>query len=543
MFRAANMPGRVSNALAMPAPTGGINDLDPLSNMEDKFVIDAINWYMDTGLMVVRPGYQEWCTGLDGAVKTIMSFNAQDGSFKKFASTDTHIYNISTSLPSPPPESVTIANGFWSSTGFATSAGQYLIACNGAETVLYDGTSWIKFTEVTTPSGPGQIKGISPSQFKYVIAHKGRLWFIQKNSMTAWYLPIDSVGGEAKPFFLGGIFRRGGFLQILARWSSDTGEGLDDRLIFITSTGEIASYQGNDPSNAADWLLDSIFFVAPPLSDRAVTEYGGDLLLLCRRGLVPLSSLITGSATEVLYSGALTRRISRTLIRLTQQQSPPFPPEVVLNNDAAWTVINLYDPLIPGQASFNRVLSDGTNAPIQLVMNFLTGAWGKFNYPIRTMRQIDQTFFMGSDNGNVYIVTPDSFVDNVARDGSAGTPIAAYAMGAYTYLQNPTANKHAKMIRPVFQADVKPSFLMRVLPDFRLDRFLESPPPNPAIGNARWDISRWDLANWAGLENVYRPWVSANQLGYAFAWQLKVSTSSALGLAAVEWVWENGGYV
>lgn len=535
---------QVSRSLALPAPTGGINDLDPIANMEPIYLLDAMNFFPDTGLLVVRPGYQEWAKGMTGAVKTIMEYNGLDGSYKRFAATDAGIYDITTAGTINPPIAKFATNGAWQYTNFATPAGQYLVAVNGVDAaVFYNGTTWASFTEVVTPAAPGEIKGINPNQFDNVIAFKGRLWFLQKNSMKAWYLPLDSMGGEAKPFFLGGIFRRGGYLQLISRWSSDTGEGLDDRLIFTTSAGEIASYAGSDPADANDWSLDSIFFVAPPLGKRAITEYGGDLLMLCRRGLIPLSSLITGKANEILFSEALTKRISRTLIQMTGTTEPPFPPEVNLYNDSAWVVINMFDNTSLSSTSYNRLLGSGGNKPVQLVMNFLTGAWGKFDYPVRTIRPIDKLLFMGTDDGRVLAVTPESYYDNILIGEESGDPISAYATGAYTYLMNPTANKHAKFVRPTFQTEVKPSFRFRVLPDFRLDPFLATPPPNPAAGNARWDVSRWDLANWGGLENVYRPWLSANALGYAFAWQINVSTSTPLGIASFDWVWEEGGFI
>lgn len=537
MYREADMPPRVSQALALPAPTGGINDLDPLAKMDASFMLDGLNFYPDNALIVIRPGFQSYAEGMGAPVKTIMSYNAQSGAFQKFATTDTQFFDITNPSLTPPVVS-TCTFGEWESVMFATPAGQYLVAVNGTDPAkFYDGTVWQNFTEVATPTAPGEIKGINPNKFDAVIAHKGRLWFIEKNTMTAWYLPLDSLGGEAKPFYLGGIFNRGGYLRVLGRWSSDTGEGLDDRLIFFTSVGEVASYAGTDPSNVETWALDSIFFVASPLSKRSVVSYGGDILLLSRRGLIPLSSLITGSATEVLYSGALSRRISRTLLRLTSAPAPPFPPEVRLHEDSAWVVINIFEPSQAGGRF------DGSNAPVQLVMNFLTGAWGKFNYPCRTVRSINSVFYMGTDDGRVLMVTQDEYIDNRNFDGTGGNPIEGYCFAAYTFLDNPTANKHAKLIRPVFQSEVSPSFVIRVLPDFRLDKFTQSPPPSFAIGNARWDVSFWDQANWAGTENVYRPWKSANVLGYAFAWQMRVSTSSALGISDVEWVWEAGGYV
>jgi hypothetical protein len=150
---------------------------------------------------------------------------------------------------------------------------------------------------------------------------------------------------------------------------------------------------------------------------------------------------------------------------------------------------------------------------------------------------------MGTDDGRVLLMTTNQYLDDVHIDGTGGSPISGYAMSAYSYLDDPTFNKHAKFVRPVFQAEVKPSFIIRVLPDFRLDLWSAVPAPDYAVGNAVWDVSKWDMANWAGNENVYRPWCSANVLGYAFAWQLKVSTSAALALSAIEWVWEDGDYI
>lgn len=543
MYKHTAARKKVSQALALPVGTGGLNDFDPISNTDPSFLIECTNFFPDTGLLVVRPGYQEWATNLGGPVETIMEYNAFDGSIKRFASTSAGIWDITN--PTDAPVLVKAAtNGYWSFVNFANAGiKQYLVACNGVDAaVLYDGTTWIDYVLDVAPAAPGEINGIDPNKLIHVMSHKSRLWFIEKNSMTAWYLPVDALGGEAHPLYLGGIFRRGGHLVSVARWSADTGEGMDDRLIFTTSTGEIASYSGIDPDDALLWSLDATFFVAPPLSTRSVTEYGGDLLLLCSRGMVPLSSLVTSEASENVFSKALTRRISRSLMRITALTSPPFPPEVIVHNSSSWVLINLYNGAPDATSPYGMILGDGER-PIQFVMNSLTGAWGKFDFPVRTVRAIDNLLFMGTDDGRVVAVTPESHIDNIKLDGTDGVGITASAMGAYTYLENPNANKHAKFIRPVFQSEIKPSYIAKVLPDFRLDRLLQQPAAAVATGNAKWDLSNWDTTNWASMESVYRPWVSANVLGYAFAWQIRVSTSSALGIAAVEWIWEDGGLI
>jgi hypothetical protein len=528
MYRRQPIP-QVSQALAAPSPTGGLNDLDPLSAMGPEFCIDMMNLFPDNGLLLCRQGYREWVSGITDNVRTIMEYNSSDGVTQKFAACDDGIFDI-TNQSENPAEVANCTDGYFEQTNFATVAGQYLVIANGIDApMFYDGTTWASFSESATPTAPGQISGIDPAKFSYVLVHKNRLWFLERNSMTAWFLPVDAMGGTATPFFLGGVFRRGGKLLMANRWSADTGEGLDDRLVFFTNIGEVATYAGNDPSQTDDWRLDSIYYLAAPLSSRSVAEYGGDLIILTRRGLIPLSTLMSGSASEVLYSNTLTKRISRTLMRLTLAAASPFPPELVVHSEYGWILINIYDP--------------DSAKPIQLCMNFLTGAWGKFNYPILTCRSINQEFYFGMYNGTVQLVTSLNYVDGADQIGLNGTSIECYAFSAYTYLGDPTANKHAKLFRPVFQTEVSPSFKVRILPDFRLDSFDGAPVAAKATSNAKWDSALWDAANWAGIENVYRPWVSANVLGYAFAWQIRISTSSAIGIAAVEWVWESGGLV
>lgn len=543
MFNTRVKPPTVSQSITHPSPTGGVNDLDPIANMGEQFLIDAMNFFPDTGLLTARPGYREWATGFGGPVRSIIYRHGESGPFQKFAVTDGGVHNIDVSTETPTVVHA-LTNGRVSFTNLSNPGKTYMVGCNGVDPAFaYDGVSWVTFTESASPTEPGEIDGVDPSRFSYVLAFKHRLYFVERNSMTVWYLPLDQIGGTAEPLYLGGVFTRGGKIVALARWSSDTGAGLDDRLVIITSAGEVASYHGSDPSNANDWGLDAVFYVAPPISDRAIEDYGGDVIMLTRRGLVPLSTLISGGSTEVLYSGALTRRISRTLLKLTSDPAPRFPGSVKVHNDSAWIVINLFDSAGASAAPYDTILSPGNNKPIQLVMNFLTGAWTKFDYPMCCMQSMDGDFYMGTEDGRVLLVTPDLYEDDVKMDGLGGKPIELYAVGAYSYLGTPTNNKHVKFVRPVIQSNSPPNFKIRVLPNFKLLRYDASPSASPATGNAVWDQAVWDQAMWGRSSNAYTPWVSANVLGYAFSWQFRASTNSALGLSAVGWVWENGGYI
>ena len=79
------------------------------------------------------------------------------------------------------------------------------------------------------------------------------MWVIENDTLSAWYLPVDSVGGAATEYDLSGIFRLGGYLLAGGTWTMDAGEGVDDYWIAVTSEGEVVVYQGTDPSSANTW--------------------------------------------------------------------------------------------------------------------------------------------------------------------------------------------------------------------------------------------------------------------------------------------------
>jgi hypothetical protein len=142
----------------------------------------------------------------------------------------------------PVPVVSGLSGGDWSVVQFSTPAGAFLRAVNGVNTPrVYDGATWS-----TAPA----ITGVTPESLSYVWSFKNRLFFVQKDTQNAWYLPVDSIGGAAVEFPLGGVFTRGGSLLFGASWSTDGGGGLSEQCAFFSSEGEVAVYQGTDPSTA-----------------------------------------------------------------------------------------------------------------------------------------------------------------------------------------------------------------------------------------------------------------------------------------------------
>src|SRR3990172_2984729 len=530
MFTKTNRARATSRAAAAPAASGGLNDLDPLPLMDPQYAISLLNFFPDTGLLRTRAGYKEWATSFVAPVDTLMVYRSTDGTNQLFAATAAGIYNVSS--PTQAPTLVKAAtNGKWSWTNYANVSGQYLVAVNGVDPgVIYDGTSWISMTQTDTPVNVGDIKGISPTQLSHVLPHKGRIWFLQVDSRTSWYWPTDAVAGEVKPFYLGGVLKRGGLLLAMATWSLDSGDGLDDKLVFFSSVGEVAGYAGTDPASVNSWGLEALYFTSTPLGARGIADFGGDTVLLSRQGILPLSKVVQGSATSALYSETLSRRVNRSINRLA----------VKTDFVRSWEIFTA--PVF--EALIVNVPQGSNTSALQFVMNLQTGAWTTYDLPASTFAFYNNVLFFGTEDGRVMQHSSDIGLDNTLFDNTGGVPVNSYLMTAYSYFGDPTSIKHFKFVRPIFVADHPPKYKLRAAVDYELLRFAGNPsPPGASSQNALWDFALWDQAFWAGAGETYRPWVGVDAMGYAGALQLKVSSNAPVQLVALEWVLSSGGMI
>src|SRR5690606_31868092 len=114
----------------------------------------------------------------------------------------------------------------------------------------------------------------------------------ERNSMDLWYLPVSSIAGAAEAIPMGQIFRRGGHIVTVQTWTVDAGEGADDMLVILSSNGEVAVYQGYDPTDASAWKLVGVFYLGRPVGQRPCIKFGGDLLIICEDGVFPLSTAL-----------------------------------------------------------------------------------------------------------------------------------------------------------------------------------------------------------------------------------------------------------
>lgn len=127
---------------------------------------------------------------------------------------------------------------------------------------------------------------------------KGRVyWWSYDNAadQAFAYTAVNATAGVLTAFPLKNLVQRGGYIVCITSLTMDGGAGVDDLLAVIFSTGEVLVYQGSDPSSATDWELVGRFQAPPPIHCGAVARMGGDVLMLTRKGLLPLQQYIKAS--------------------------------------------------------------------------------------------------------------------------------------------------------------------------------------------------------------------------------------------------------
>jgi hypothetical protein len=514
--------------------------------MQPTDAIDLVNVLSTSYGLRVRSGYRKWATGLPAGdfVGTIMSYYPPDegqssGSFKTvtvagslFAASNKNLYDITPggSGPWTPLLDPNVAlSNFWSWRNFQNAAGSFLLTCNheggyftfagpGFSSGFSNGFSvaGTGFTQIKAGTTPGDINGADPDTFAYLMVWKKRLWFVEKNSSRAWYLPPEQITGEVKQFDFGSQFRHGGNLVALANWTIDGGEGIDDLLVAVGSNGDIVIYKGYDPDQAGSdpnaFQLHGIWYAGPlPAGRRQVDPYGGDVHILTSRGTMPLSKLTQTSTIEQEMNVTISSKIDPVLTELISQfaNSEDWYLKILPNEDL--TVIGVPQ-------------TTGSRTVRQFTMVNTTNAWSDFeDLPVKCLLNHDHLTFGGTSKasgagGEVYLMFLDK-TDNVPLTGEPGDFIQARVIPAYAALGQASQYKSVPMVKPKILSTRNPTYSIKVLADYEFPGFSSSSPPQPTE-QALWDRANWNQAKWAGTLTPILSWIGTSGGGYVITAQV-----------------------
>jgi hypothetical protein len=362
------------------------------------------------------------------------------------------------------------------------------------------------------------ITGVDSSTLVHVNLFKNFLFFVQENSMSAWYLPVGQVAGAAEELDFGGIARMGGFLQAMGTWTIDAGQGADDYAVWVTNNGEAIVYNGTNPDAAETWALKGVWQLGQTFNRKCFLKWGGDLLLLTQEGLVPLASALQSSRLDPRIN--LTDKIFYAISRATY----------LYQNNFGWQ-INYF-------AEQNMLIINipATEGIQQYCMHTISKAWCNFTNISATCWELsyDQMYFGG--NGFVGRFW-DSFSDN-------GNNINATVQQAYSYFDAPGQQKRFTMIRPIFQTDNGlPGILVGINTDFDAQDNLGGVSYN-AISSTLgvWDTAVWDEDVWGGNLSLTRLWQGVTGLGYSGGIIMKIASQGIdVHWVSSDYVMERGG--
>jgi hypothetical protein len=496
---------RVAKTMTLPAPVKGWYVYDNLADMPAGTAYLLENAFPGADYVRVRGGTLAYATSMGSSVTVNSLMVWTDGTTERlFAAANQYIYNVTGggAVGAAVVTGLTV-DAPWEHCLYTTASGTtYLTCMNGADTGrLYDGSSWAALAWT----------GVTQENLICPWVYKNRIYAIEDGTLKTWYLTADAIAGAATVLPLGGVFQLGGKLIVGATWSVDAGSGMDDKMVFITSEGEVAIYEGEYPG-ATNWSLIGLYRIGRPLGRRCVMKAGGDLALLTEDGIIPLSKAIQLDRSA-LRDAAITKNIQPEFRRAVKLRE---------GNEDGWQILQW-----PAESLFlictpKVVERQGE----QLVANTTTGAWCRYV-------GWDAACFVVY-RGDLYFGTKDGRVMQAETGGrDDGAPYTSTVFWAYSALKAQTNRKQLKMARVNVQASFQPQHRVTIRTDYNYTvpdgpNTSAAPPAGALWGTAVWGIDLWPSVSTA----VYAQWRAVTGMGSMIApvYQVTLGTSENIDL-------------
>lgn len=354
------------------------------------------------------------------------------------------------------------------------------------------------------------ITGVDTSTFAYVWTYKNRLFFIQRESFNVYYLPIDSIGGAATAFPMGGEFPEGGKLIIGSGWSLDnSGDGgLSEQCIFITDEGEVSVYQGLSPDPDQGWTKVGLYKIGKPLGHLAWMRAGGDFIIATDIGYIPLSQAVNRDVAALAPAAV------------------SYPIETAWNEAVAarrlspWHCVSWPDQQMVVVATPTVDNED----PMCLIANARTGGWARFTgWDINCICVFEGRMFFGSANGRV--------VEAYVTGMDEGVPFTSSFVPQFIDMGSPSSRKISAIGRAVLRGSTDIAAQITAYNDYNVT--FPAPPNAMAVSSASvWGGGVWGVSAWGGkvVKKVQTVWRSVSAAGYALAPGLQITSGSLVAL-------------
>jgi hypothetical protein len=491
----------LAQAISVPAPITGWNARDALDEMPPTDAVLLDNWYPDAQGVVVRNGFTSYATGLGATpVRTLAEYSA--GTTRKFlAAASGKFYDISAGGPAGAAIASGFANDAWQWAPFLSR----LFFVNGTDTAqVFDGVSFANagFTRVSLASLVG------------VTLYQQRLYFWQKNSTGFWFAPLNSISGALSFYDLAAFAPHGGNLVAATTYSHDGGNGVDDFIAFIMSSGDCLIYSGNDPGNANAWSLVGIYRISPPVGPRAVCQYGAEAFLTTYDDHIPLQQQLVA-----LKLGQLPPRskVSTAVQNAVRANLAGFGWQALYYPRGRRLIFNIPNP----DGTFSQHVQNTAlqTQPWCRFINMNAFCWGLFK----------DSLYFGAAGGNVYAADTGN-LDNLGA-------VLANAQQAWNTFENPM-RKRITAVRPMVQALSSQNYNFGLGFDYGdIDIAVAS---TTASTGSPWDLSPWDTSPWSPDSVVDPHWRVGGGTGQAIGVRMTATANSQMTWLRTDYRFEQG---
>mgnify|MGYP003112822432 CR=1 FL=1 len=358
------------------------------------------------------------------------------------------------------------------------------------------------------PSGVGdgiKITGVSTSNLSNLWKFKARMFLIEEGTVSAWYLGNLAIGGAATEFPMGGVFRKGGALLFGATWSGDTGDGPDDYCLFFTEDGEVAMYQGTDPSSASTFAIVGVYQIGRPLGKNAWCKSGGDVIILTDDGVVSFSDVVRKERSKATWQ-ALSYPIEEAWRAIASQRGGTTTPFSI----ALWpseTMLAVGIPTSSGQKE------------LCYVMNTRTGAWAPYTgWDVRDVAVVNDRFYFGTSAGTI--------MQGETQGSDDGVPYTAVWVPRFEDFRSP-AEKEAVACR--LKARTNLDFTIQLFANADYDLSIPTPESADAsVADNTWGSGVWGTTLWAASDDDTKAslseWQGVAAIGSALSPGLQITT-------------------
>src|SRR6266850_445791 len=523
----------------IPAPTGGLNTVDPGYALPEFDCPVLFNMIGGENGARIRRGYKEWCTGMTGAtdntVRSVLPFFGSGTNGAKdrlFACTSSKIWSVGASSAAPPSVlnfASTAGDAGWGvARGVVNAANaHFLMLCdeeNGYHVYTESTDLWAK---IAAGAGATDINGVDPAKFVFVTVWKNFVLFVEKDTSRMWFgTATRALFGTVTSFDFGAQFPHGG--NLVGLWSStgDYGIGIDDHLVAVSSSGDVVIYKGTDPNDATKFSIAGVYFIGGvPKGRRIAYPHGGDLLLLGSVGIVPLSRLSAADGDWSDTSQYVTRKIGNEFSKLV----------TTYGGIKGWSLI-----LHPEESALLVMVPVADGQPTtQLALSTLTGGWSKYrDLPILSCEAWGKKLYFGTADGRVCINT--DYLDNVNLAATAFSLIKFSGITAFRNGENPR-QKQVKEIRATYLYE---GGVLATTEEARFRYNLtEATAPNPVASNSSnvFDTALFDFATFGGDFATQQLPRGACGMGPDVAIAFARSAGSRTVLVGIDVVFEEGG--